>query len=68
MNNKKILEVIDILKINHFLNARKITHKYIHSKLKSLSKKLKTKKNFQINSKELTFINKKLSNFNITIT
>ena len=51
---------VDIIKLNHWLNARKITIKFIEKKQKSLIKKLKSKKNFNISSKELFFINSQL--------
>ena len=52
--------MVDIIKLNHWLNARKITIKFIEKKQKSLIKKLKSKKNFNISSKELFFINSQL--------
>ena len=55
---KKI--IVDVLKINHWLNARKVTIKYIYKKNRSLSKKLKTNKNFIVNEKELKFLNSQL--------
>jgi mannose-6-phosphate isomerase-like protein (cupin superfamily) len=58
--NKK-LTIIDIIKLNHWLNAKKITNQFINKKQKSLTKKLKTKKNFSINVKEKNFINSILS-------
>jgi hypothetical protein len=58
INQKSIM--IDIIKLNHWLNARKITNQFIRLKQVSLSKKLKLKKNFNISSKELFFINTKL--------
>ena len=45
-NQKSIL--IDIVKLNHWLNARKITIQFIKLKQKSLYNKLKAKKNFRI--------------------
>ena len=51
---------IDIIKLNHWLNARKITGQLIQLKQKSLNKKLKLKKNFTITSKELFFLNSEL--------
>ena len=57
--NKKLI-IIDIIKLNHWLNARKITSQFIKLKQSSLSKKLNLKKNFSISSKELAFVNKKL--------
>jgi len=60
VTNKK-LTIIDIIKLNHWLNARKITNQFINHKQKSLTKKLKTKKNFSITFKELNFINSNLS-------
>ena len=58
--NQKII-MIDIIKLNHWLNARKITSQFIKNKQNSLTNKLKLKKNFKISSKELFFINSKLS-------
>jgi len=52
--------MVDIIKLNHWLNARKITIQFIEKKQKSLIKKLKSKKNFNISSKELFFINSQL--------
>jgi len=49
--------IIDILKLNHWLNARKITSQFISKKQATLSKKLILKKNFNISEKELEFIN-----------
>lgn len=59
MQNNHI--IIDFIKLNHWLNARKITNIYISKKLKTLSKKLKLKKNFKISNKELNFLNSTLS-------
>ena len=53
--------IIDTIKLNHWLNARKITIQFVKNKQSSLAKKLKLKKNFKISSKELFFINSKLS-------
>ena len=50
---------VDILKLNHFLNARKITTKQIFSKNKSLYKKLVVNKNFKPNQNEIKFLEKK---------
>ena len=58
INQKSI--IIDTIKLNHWLNARKITSQFIKHKQISLSKKLKLKKNFNISSKELFFINTEL--------
>ncbi len=60
MINKKS-KIIDILKLNHWLNARKITNQFIHKKQKTLSKKIKLKKDFKITTKELYFINNTLA-------
>ena len=51
---------VDILKLNHFLNARKITTKQILSKNKSLYKKLVVNKNFKPNKNEIKFLEKKI--------
>ena len=59
-NDQKSIK-IDIIKLNHWLNTRKITIQFIKDKQSSLAKKLKLKKNFKISSKELFFINSKLS-------
>lgn len=59
-NNPKKL-IVDFIKLNHWLNARKITHKYISINQKTLSKKLKLKKNFKITPNELNFLNFNLS-------
>ena len=58
--NKSNLK-IDILKLNHFLNARKITKKQILSKKKSLHKKIVLNKNFIATSGEIDFLSKKIS-------
>ncbi len=60
MINKKS-KIIDILKLNHWLNARKITNQFIYKKQKTLSKKIKLKKDFKITTKELYFINNTLA-------
>lgn len=52
--------MIDFLKLNHWLNVRKITNSYISKNIKSLSDKINKKKNFNINQKELHFLNQKL--------
>ncbi len=57
----KKLIIIDIIKLNHWLNARKITKRFINLQQKSLTKKLKIEKNFKITIKELNFINTDLS-------
>ena len=59
MSQKKI--IIDFIKLNHWLNARKITTKLIDKKQKTLAKKLSLKKNFSISPRELDFINTDLS-------
>ena len=59
MSQKKI--IIDFIKLNHWLNARKITTKLIDKKQKTLAKKLSLKKNFSISPRELNFINTDLS-------
>ena len=51
-NDQKSIK-IDIIKLNHWLNTRKITIQFIKDKQSSLAKKLKLKKNFKISSKEL---------------
>lgn len=56
-NNLKI----DILKLNHFLNARKITKKHILLKKNSLHKKILLNKNFIATAEEINFLNKKIS-------
>ena len=59
MSQKKI--IIDFIKLNHWLNARKITIKLIDKKQNTLAKKLSLKKNFSISPRELDFINTDLS-------
>ncbi len=59
MPDKKI--TIDFIKLNHWLNARKITSKFISNQQKTLSKKIKLKKNFKISASELDFLNSKLA-------
>jgi hypothetical protein len=59
LNKKKF--IIDILKLNHWLNVRKTTNQFFKLKQKSLFKKIKLKKNFSITSKELKFLHEKLS-------
>ena len=59
MSQKKI--IIDFIKLNHWLNARKITTKLIEKKQKTLAKKLSLRKDFLISPKELDFINTNLS-------
>lgn len=59
LNNKKLI-TLDILKLNHWLNARKITLSFIRKRIKSLYIKLKDKKNFNVSQKEINFINSKL--------
>ena len=38
MKNSKSKLIVDFIKLNHWLNTRKITHKYISIKQKTLSK------------------------------
>jgi mannose-6-phosphate isomerase-like protein (cupin superfamily) len=52
--------VVDFLKLNHWINARKITNHFIEKRNKKLSQKLKLKKNFISSPKELEFINNNL--------
>tara|TARA_Y100000816_G_scaffold118414_1_gene83131 strand:+ start:316 stop:1632 length:1317 start_codon:yes stop_codon:yes gene_type:complete len=52
---------IDVLKINHWLNARKITLLQVKNKNKKLYNKIKKKKNFSISTKELSFLKKYLN-------
>ena len=47
---------IDILKLNHWLNARKITLPIIKKKNNKLYKKIKINKNFSASNKELNFL------------
>ncbi len=61
MTTKQEKIIVDFTKFNHWLNARKITSKFINNKQKTLSRKLRSKKNFKVNSKELNFINSNLS-------
>ena len=55
-NHKKV----DIIKINHWLNVRKITLQHLKKSIRSLYFKIKKKKNFKANQKELNFINSNL--------
>ena len=52
---------LDIIKLNHWLNARKITLTSIKIKQKTLFNKLKKNKNLKVTPKELKFINSTLS-------
>ena len=52
---------IDVLKINHWLNARKITLLQVKNKNKKLYNKIKKRKNFSISTKELSFLKKYLN-------
>jgi len=61
MKNSQSKLIVDFTKLNHWLNTRKITYKYISVKQKTLSKKLKLKKNFKVTAKELDFLNSNLS-------
>tara|TARA_B100001057_G_C22832685_1_gene943997 strand:+ start:1148 stop:2449 length:1302 start_codon:yes stop_codon:yes gene_type:complete len=56
MKNK----IVDILKINHWLNVRKVTIKYISQRNRSLAKKINSKKNFYLNEKDLNFLSSEL--------
>tara|TARA_B100001057_G_scaffold500933_1_gene618963 strand:+ start:6997 stop:8316 length:1320 start_codon:yes stop_codon:yes gene_type:complete len=47
---------LDIIKINHWLNARKITLNFIKKKNSNLYKKLKKKQNFKASNKEIQFL------------
>jgi len=51
-----MITIIDILKLNHWLNARKITKKYIYNKKKSLSIKINKNINFRATKDEIRFI------------
>ncbi len=53
-------KIVDILKINHWLNVRKVTINYIFKRNKTLANKIKLKKNFSLNEKELDFLTSKL--------
>jgi 2-hydroxyethylphosphonate dioxygenase len=57
----KKFTTIDILKLNHWLNARKITKQHILVKSKSLYKKISTNKNFDANFSEIRFLEEKIS-------
>lgn len=61
MKHKQKTFTIDFIKLNHWLNARKITHKFINISQKNLAKKLKLKKDFKITSNELNFLSSNLS-------
>ncbi len=52
--------IVDIYKINHWMNARKVTLNLFKKKKKNLYNKLIKKKNFLINTKELDFFKKYL--------
>ena len=52
--------IIDFLKLNHWINARKITNYFLKKKHKKLSQKIKSKKNFIATPTELEFINNDL--------
>lgn len=52
--------IVDFIKLNHWINARKITNSFLRKKHKNLSQKLKSKKNFVVTFKELDFINNNL--------
>lgn len=58
---KNKLTTLDIIKLNHWLNARKITLPLIKIKQKKLHDKLKKNKNLKVTPKELKFINSTLS-------
>ena len=47
---------IDIIRLNHWLNARKITLPILKNKNKNLYKKIKLNKNFLATNKELRFL------------
>ena len=50
-NNQKLVS-LDIIKLNHWLNARKITLAIIKIKQKTLYNKLKKNKNLKVTPKE----------------
>ena len=52
--------ILDIYKVNHWMNARKITLNLLKKKKKNLYNKLIKKKKFSINTKELEFFKKYL--------
>ncbi len=52
--------VVDIYKINHWMNARKVTLSSFKKTKRNLYNKLIKKKNFSINKKELVFLKKYL--------
>jgi len=52
---------IDIIKLNHWLNARKITTSIIKKKRPTLAKKIKLNKNFLINKSDIKFFDKILN-------
>ena len=53
-------KIVDILKINHWMNVRKVTIDYIFKRNKTLANKIKLKKNFSLNENELNFLISKL--------
>ena len=52
---------VDVVKINHWLNARKVTLIQIKEKKRDLYNKIKKKKNFSISIKDLNFLEKYLN-------
>ena len=50
------LTTIDILKLNHWLNARKITLSIIKKKNRKLANKIKLNKNFSINKNDIKLL------------
>ena len=61
MKYKNKTFTVDFIKLNHWLNAKKITHKFISATQKNLVKKLRLKRNFKITSNELNFLSSNLS-------
>ena len=53
--------VIDAIKINHWLNARKITTPMIAKNNRKLVTKIIKKKNFSVNYKEIKYLTKILN-------
>ena len=52
---------IDIIKLNHCLNAAKFTIGHLSKERKKLAEKIKKKRNFFATSSEIDFLNKKLN-------
>ena len=60
-NNLIIMAYLDIIKINHWLNARKLTINLFKVKKFNLYKKLKKNKNFKCSDNEINYLLKNLN-------